>query len=211
MIGFMMGPQGSGKGTQAALVEGDFGFVHCSMGDMLKAERNNETKEGKIIENAQLKGKLVPEEITNKIAKKAIHENKNVLFDGYPRNMAQAEFLIKNRYRIEFVILVEIGEDESVKRLGKRRICTATNKIYTDGKITEQEIEECENAGGKIITRNDDMPEAIKKRLSIYHEKTRPLVSLFREKEASIIKINGEQSIEDVHRDIKDELSEIIS
>ena len=206
MIGLIMGPQGSGKGTQAEFIQRDYNYKHCSMGDLLKAERAKGTEDGKRIDAIVKKGDLVPEEITNKIAEKSIHEYEKVLFDGYPRNMAQAKFLIENNYKIDFIILVEIGEDESVKRLGKRRVCTSNGKIYISDKITEQDIDDCEEAGGTIITREDDKPEAIKNRLKIYREQTEPLIELFSKKEVKIIRINGEQPINNVYEDIKKNL-----
>lgn len=203
MIGLIMGPQGSGKGTQAQYIQRDYNYKHCSMGDLLKAERAKGTEDGKIIDEIVKKGDLVPEEITNKIAAKAIQEHQKILFDGYPRNMAQAKFLIENNYKIEFIVVVEIGEEESVRRLGKRRICTANGKIFISDKITPQDIDECEDAGGTIITRDDDKPAAIKNRLKIYKEQTEPLIEYFSRLGTKIIRINGEQPIEKVYEDIK--------
>ncbi len=204
MIGFIMGPQGSGKGTQADLIQKNFGFFHASMGDLLRAEKNKDTEEAVEIRRIIEEGSLVPEEITNRLAKEAIESHEKILFDGYPRNMEQAEFI--STYDIKFIIVIEIGEDESVKRLGKRRICSADGKILIDGKITPEDVEECMKLGGKIITRDDDKPEAIRRRLNIYREETEPLINFFESKGVKVIRINGERPIEKVHEDIQKEL-----
>lgn len=202
MIGLIMGPQGCGKGTQAALIAKEFDIVHVSTGDLFRAEREKDTDRGRMVKETIDAGNLVPDEITNYMVLDAINENPNILLDGSPRTMFQAEFITKNK-KIDFAIVIEIDEDETVKRLGKRRVCTATNKILISDLITQKDIDECEAAGGEIITRDDDKPDAIKHRLQIYHEKTEPVLGFLLEKGVKIIRINGAQSIENVFEDIK--------
>lgn len=209
MIGLIMGPQGCGKGTQAKFIEKDCGYFSVSTGDIMRAEREKDTERGRMIKKLIDAGNLVPTELTNKLAHEEIEKHEKVLFDGYPRSLDQAEYLIKN-FHIDFAVLIKISEEETVKRLSKRRICTATKKIFIADQITDEDLKECEKAGGEIVHRDDDKPEAIKKRLQIYHDSTMPVIDFLRNENVPIIEINGEQSVEDVYADIKKELSEII-
>lgn len=209
MIGLIMGPQGSGKGTQADIIQRSYSLKHVSMGDLLRKEIQAKTNIGKQIHETIDKGDLVPVQITNELTKKILNNEKNVLLDGYPRSKEQAEFLIKN-YKIDFVIILDLEQDETIKRLNKRRICTATYKTYTAENISQKDIAECEKLGGKIIHREDDKPLAIKERLKIYHQETEPLIQEYSKAGAKIIKIKGEQKVDEVALDIKKELDTII-
>ncbi|PIN81358.1 adenylate kinase [Candidatus Woesearchaeota archaeon CG10_big_fil_rev_8_21_14_0_10_32_9] len=210
MIGLIIGPQGSGKGTQAELICKDFGFLHTSMGDLLRAETKKNNAKGNLIKDLQKKGELVPTKITNDLAEEVLKKEKNVLLDGYPRSEDQAEYLL-SLHKIDFAIVIEISEDETIKRLEKRRMCTATNKILISDKITEQDISECKKLGGEIIQREDDKPKAILERLNIYHKETKPLLKKYISQNVKIIKINGEQEVSKVYSEIKKELEKIIN
>jgi len=210
MIGLIIGPQGSGKGTQAELICKEFGFQHTSMGDLLRAEAKKNNTQGKLIRDLQKKGELVPTKITNDLAESILKKEKNVLLDGYPRSEDQAEHLLST-HKIDFVIVLEISKDETIKRLEKRRMCTATNKIFISDKITAQDISECKKIGGEIIQREDDKPKAILERLNIYHKETKPLLKKYHSQNVKLIKINGEQKVSKVYSDIKKELKKIIN
>ncbi len=204
----IMGPQGSGKGTQAELIAKEYNVKHVSMGDILRDEARRETEQGKLLREYMNAGKLIPDEINDGLVRSVVEGNKNngLLLDGYPRNKHQAEYLL-GIARVDGIIVVNISDEEAVKRIGKRRICTATKKIYIDDQVTEEDVKECEAAGGKIVQRDDDTPGAVRKRLQIYHENTAPLLEVFNEKGVKVIVVNGEQSVENVFGDIKKELS----
>lgn len=210
MIGLIMGPQGCGKGTQAEKIVKEFNLAHVSTGDLFRAERAKDTERGRFVKETIDAGNLIPDDTTNQMVLDAINENPNILLDGSPRTLAQAEFLLDNK-EIDFAIVIEIGKEETLNRLGKRRICTATKKILIDGQITEEDIKKCKEAGGEIIMRDDDKPEAILHRLQIYHEKTEPILGFLEEKGVKILRINGEQAIEDVWNDVKEELQQFFS
>ncbi|MCF7871922.1 nucleoside monophosphate kinase [Candidatus Woesearchaeota archaeon] len=203
-----MGPQGSGKGTQAELIERDYGFVQVSMGDLLREEVARCSELGLKIKALIDNGNLVPEDITYDLFKKRMSQIGDVLLDGIPRNLKQAEW-IDEHFKVDFVLVLELSEEETVRRLEKRRICTASKKIFISDKITKEDVEECKAAGGEIIQRDDDKPDAIKKRLQIYKEKTEPVISFF-EGKAPIFRINGERSIDDVYADVKLKLDSIL-
>jgi len=210
MIGLIMGPQGSGKGTQAELIEQDYNFKQVSMGDLLRIEKKENTEHGRLVKKIVDEGGLVPAEITNKLAAKAIKETENILFDGYPRSHEQADFLFENDFKMNFAIVIDLGEEETIKRISKRRICTATEKIFSVDNITEKDIEECREAGGEIIQRIDDTPSAIKTRLGIYHTETKPVIQKLKQHGVPVFRINGEQSIEDVFKDIQKAVGSIL-
>ncbi len=202
MIMLIMGPQGSGKGTQAGLIAKEYGVRHVSMGDILREEAESETDLGRLLRDYMKEGRLIPDEINDELVRKVVENNKDLLLDGYPRNLHQAEHLMRIA-SVDCVIVVNIGDEEAVKRIGKRRICTATKKIFIDDHVTEEDVKECEAAGGKIVQREDDTPEAVRKRLQIFHENTSPLIDFFREKGVRVVSVNGEQMIESVFSDIK--------
>jgi len=204
----IMGPQGSGKGTQAKLIAKEYGLEHISIGDILRKEVANNTEIGQQVRSYMNEGKLIPFELNNEIVKKAIQGKKGLILDGYPRNVEQAKYLFTH-FKIQGLIVLDIGEEESIKRISKRRICTANNKILIADEITEQDIKDCEALGGEIIQREDDKPEATKKRLEIYHENTEPLIELFKKEGIPVLRINGERTIQEICDDIKKEAHRI--
>jgi adenylate kinase len=203
----IMGPQGSGKGTQAEKIAKEKGLEHVSIGDLLRKEVASGSEKGKIVHEYMKQGKLIPLHINNEIVKEVLQKNKNIILDGYPRNKEQAEFLLENA-EIKAVITISISEEETINRLSKRLICTANNKIYIEDQITEKDREECKLLGGEIIKRDDDKPEAIKKRLDIYNNETKPVIAILEEK-APIIEINGEKPIQEIFEEIKQKLKMI--
>ena len=203
----IMGPQGSGKGTQATLISKELDIKHVSMGDVLRDVVKNEGENFELIRDAMKKGDLIPDDINNKAVKDVLKQNpKGVILDGYPRNTSQAQFLVENS-TVDLVIALNISDEEAVKRIGKRRICTANNKIFIQDKITQKDIDECEALGGKIIQREDDEPESVLKRLNIYHEKTTPVLDVFKQKGIRVEVIPAEGSIQDVFLKINDVIS----
>ena len=202
MTYIIMGPQGSGKGTQAKLLAQQYGLKHISMGDVLRKEIALGSDIGKVIEGYMNKGELIPMHINNALAKKLLDENKNVLLDGYPRNVEQAEFLF-SLTKIKCVVVINISQEESVRRLCKRVICSANNKIFIEDKITDEEKQECARLGGAIVKRDDDKPEAICKRLQIYRELTWPVVEFLKQKNVPIVEVDGEKPVEGLFEEIR--------
>lgn len=199
----IMGPQGSGKGTQAELLEKEFGVEHVSVGDVLRKEVASGSETGKIVQSYMHEGKLIPLHLNNELVKRELDRNKNIILDGYPRNKEQAEYLVSVT-KVEAIIIINISEEESVKRLSKRLICTANNEIFVEDKITDEDKKNCESLGGEIIKRDDDQPEAIKKRLQIYHDYTHPLIEFFKEKGIPIVEMDGEKSVQELFEQLKE-------
>ena len=190
----MLGPQGSGKGTQAKFISEKFNIPHISTGDIFRKNITEETELGKLASSFINKGELVPDEVTNKLVESRIKDddcNGGFILDGFPRNLSQAEFL-DSITNINKSIDIEIPDKEVVFRLEGRRTCTnkecgAIYNVNTSPKPKDES--KC------------DKPEAIKKRLEIYHNETSPLIDYYGNKDV-LKKIDGMQSIKKVFEDI---------
>ncbi len=202
----LLGPQGSGKGTQAKLISKKFNIPHISTGDIFRKNIKEETELGKEVTSYLNSGKLVPDELTNKLVESRIKEDdcKNgFILDGFPRNIKQAEFL-NSVTDIDYAVDVEIPDEEVVFRLEGRRNCSnkgcgAIYNLNTSPKPKENNT--CDKCSSDLFQRDDDKPEAIKKRLEIYHEQTSPLIDYY-DKKGILIIIDGSRSIEEVSQDI---------
>jgi len=209
----ILGPPGSGKGTQAKKLAQKLSMFYFGTGDLLRDEKQNNTPIGKefqeILEKRE--GGLVPDEFINKFVKEKlqiIDLHKNIIFDGFPRTLSQAEMLeifFKKQKRDYIVLNLEVNEENIILRLATRRICSNCGKIYYRpdelGKIS------CDVCQGKLVHRQEDTPEVIKKRIKIYNQQTLPLIDFYKEKN-KIININGNLSIEEVDKEIREEIDE---
>lgn len=205
----IIGPQGSGKGTQARKLTGGLGFYHFSVGDALRNIAKQPTKLGREVDEViNKKGGLVPFELvieTTAAVIEKIPASQGIIFDGTPRRLQEIEpfnaLMKKAGRKITHVFFIDVPKAESIKRLSKRRICELNgeqiNMIVDDVKA----LEDCKKKGGQVIYREDDKPAAIEKRLSWYEEQTKPVLDYFAS-QGQLIKINGDQSIEDVHKEI---------
>ncbi len=196
----LIGPQGSGKGTQARILVEKFNLYYFESGAYLRkmAESNPDIK--KMLNE----GKLVPDkEFTSYLAAYLDDQNlyDNILFDGFPRTVSQYEFFKKwltdRKVSLDLTILLKISEKETLRRLSARRQDPATGKIYN--LITEPPPSDIDVT--KLIQRDDDKPEAIKKRLELFREQTEPLIIRLRE-ESEVIEVDGERPIETISDDL---------
>ena len=193
-----VGPQGSGKGTQAKTISEKLKIAHLSMGDLLRGTKGDLKKKLEPYLNA---GKLVPNELTIQIIKERIKEKdcKNgFILDGFPRNIEQANEVDK-LIKIDKAIEIAISDETSIKRLKGRwncKKCSVAYNIVTSPKPKKDRI--CDNCNIPLYQRADDIDDkAIKERLEIYHQETEPLLKRY-----PSIKINGENSIEKVSEDV---------
>jgi adenylate kinase len=199
----LFGPQGSGKGTQAEMLAKKYNLPVLATGDIFRREIKNQTELGELAASLINQGKLVPDEITNKIIIDELTKEKyknGFILDGYPRNMRQLEDLEKS-VGVTYAIELMVSDSEAVKRLGGRRICSKCGAIYHLQNKPAKKIDICDVCGGKLIVRDDDKPEAIKKRLKICHQETEPILNYYFERK-KLIRVNGEQPIEKVFEDI---------
>lgn len=193
---FLVGPQGSGKGTQARILCEKFGFHYFESGAYLRriAESNPELK--KLLDQ----GVLVPdEEMTSYLSAflDSEHMYDGIIFDGFPRTLTQYNFfknwLLDKNVSIDLVIDLQIPEEETIRRLSARRQDPKTGKIYN--LVTDPPPAEVDES--TLIQRDDDQPEAIKKRLSLYRDRTEPLIEELK-KETHVEIVDGTRSIEEI-------------
>jgi len=196
----LIGPQGSGKGTQARLLTEKYGFYYFESGEFLRkiAEKNEDLKK------SLAEGKLVPDrEMTSYLTAFLDERNlyDNIIFDGFPRTVDQYEFLkswlADKKVCLDLVIVLTISENESIKRLSARRLDPTTGKIYN--LVTEPSPAGVDES--KLIQRDDDKPEAIRKRLTLYHEKTEPLITELK-KDTKVVEIDGERLVGVIAKEI---------
>jgi adenylate kinase len=208
MILLIMGPQGSGKGTQARKIAQEFGLYYFDAGAHL---RKIAKKDARINEIVNKRGALLPDEEIFKIVTDFLESEKiydNVILDGYPRSVEQYN-LVSNWFNdkgkeITKAIFLSVSQDISVSRLSARRMDPNTGKIYN--LITKKPGSEIDVS--TLVHREDDKPEAILERLKHYHKTTEPLVNLLKA-EGKLIEVNGEAGIDEIHDEIKAQVESI--
>ena len=209
----VLGPPGTGKGTISRFIEAKFGCEHISTGDLLRNEVAIKTSIGKKIRYILNKGKLVSNEIAMQVLSKKICSLKDgFVLDGFPRNIEQArlfdELLIKQKISLGLVIEVDSDDNVVIERLSSRRQCVKCKRIYGHH-VPSKKVGVCDDCGSKTIIREDDKPKAIKQRLKIYHETTKPLVEFYSNKNL-LIKINGNPSLEKIFPVIEKILKKVV-
>ncbi|MEN3185949.1 MAG: adenylate kinase [Atribacterota bacterium] len=206
----LLGPPGAGKGTQAKMIEKDFGIPQLSTGDIIRLAIQNQTEWGKRAEEFVKAGKLVPDEVVIGIVREKLSGREldsGFILDGFPRTLPQAEVLEKMLQelgiRIDAVLYFKMDSDEIVKRLSARRVCEKCQTPYNLLSKPPRNDEICDNCGGKVVQRPDDRPEVIRERLRVYEEQTRPLVEFYARK--GLLKVvSADGSIEDVYERVKE-------
>jgi len=204
MIILIQGKQGSGKGTQAKMLVEKYGLYFFSTGDL---SRKLAKEDPRIDELINVKGQLIPtEEMTVHVSKfldeKFKGKPKDMLFDGYPRFVEQYKHLskwLKDRgTKIDAVVMLEISDNEAIKRLSNRRLDPKTGKIYNFHTAPKPGPEVDVKA---LVQRKDDMPSVIKGRLQEYEKNTLPMIQLIKE-EGNLVEVDGERPIDVIHKDI---------
>ena len=201
----LIGPQGSGKGTQAELISKEYKIPHISAGNILLDNIKLNTDLGKLAKPYYDKGQLVPIGIVSDLIKQRLKKNdcsKGFILDGYPRSIEQAT-LLKQFVEIDKVILITLPREKVFERISKRFMCKCGlnyHLVYKPSKVKGI----CDGCGGKLFRREDDTIPAIRKRLHIYDKETKPLIKYYEDK---VVKINGYQLIPEVFEDIKKVLS----
>jgi len=199
----LFGPQGSGKGTQAEMLAKKYKLNILATGEFFRKEIKNGSDLGKLAKKFIEKGRLVPDVVTNRVIFDELGEKKysaGFILDGYPRNLNQLDFLEKN-FGLDRIIQLDIDDKTVIKRLGGRRICPNCGAIYHLENKPPKKDGVCDVCGANLVTRSDDRPEAIMRRLWIYHEQTEPILDKYA-KEKKLVKINAKSPIEKVFNKI---------
>ncbi len=201
----ILGAPGSGKGTQAKKLQKEFGWNHISTGDILRSEIEEKSDVGVQVEKIMKEGKLVPDDIIIELIKKRLSGNKaqaGFILDGFPRNVVQAEKLNKIldnlKINLDAVLLIDVDEDEIIKRISKRFVCENCGPVIVDN----TDDKKCPHCSGKLYRREDDNPETVKHRLKIFEKQTRSLINYY--KGRNLFKsVKGNGSIDEVYERIK--------
>lgn len=206
----LLGPPGAGKGTQAERLRDDFGLPHISTGDILRAQVADETELGMEAQRYMDAGELVPDEvivgmITQRIAD--VDASDGFLLDGFPRNDAQADALSEAleglERRLTAALLIEVPDDDLVRRLAGRRVCVKNpSHIYHVDFDPPKHDEVCDQDGARLIQRDDDKEDVIRRRLEVYHSQTEPLIAYY-DRAALLRRFDGRRTPDEVHAHIR--------
>jgi adenylate kinase len=206
----LLGPPGAGKGTQADRLRDDFALAHISTGDMLRAQVTDETELGIEARRYMDAGELVPDEvIVGMIVARISGEDARdgFLLDGFPRNEAQADALAEAlgglERRLTAALLIEVPDDDLVRRLAGRRVCVKNpSHIYHVDFDPPKHEDVCDQDGARLIQRDDDREEVIRRRLEVYHSQTEPLIAYY-DRAALLRRFDGRRTPDEVHAHIR--------
>jgi adenylate kinase len=200
----IMGVQGSGKGTQAKMLAQDLDLVHISVGDIFRWNIQSHTKLGARVKRVMAEGQLVSDEMVQEVMQYRLDQhdwNYGFILDGFPRNAVQALFFLES-YDTDAVILVEVPDAVVMERILSRRLCSRCgldyNLIYHRPALADT----CDVCKGKLVLRADDTAEAVRERIRDYHEKTKPILDLFRRKEM-VVEVDGTKPPLEVQNEIR--------
>jgi len=202
-----MGMQGSGKGTHAKMLAEDFNLEHIAVGDILRWNVQHRTKLGAQVRRTMATGLLVSDDLVENVVKQRLNEhdwNFGFIIDGFPRSERQAEFFLES-YDLDGVIYLELPDSEVARRVLARRLCASCGMDYNLIDNTPTVEGRCDVCGGELIRREDDTPHALEVRLREYHEKTNPVLDIFRRKEY-VITVDTRPDKEQVQQAIRDKL-----
>jgi adenylate kinase len=205
----LMGPPGAGKGTQAERLVDDFDLPYYATGDILRAAVKEQSELGREAKEYMDRGDLVPDDLICKVIMEKVDSPEaedGFLLDGFPRTTGQAEQLedaLDRRGRsLTAAILIEASDQVVLKRLSGRRICTKNGHVYHVDTNPPKNEGACDLDGSKLTQRDDDKPETVKKRLSVYHEQTEPLIEWYEDK-GLLRRFDGDRPPDDVHGHIR--------
>ena len=206
----LMGPPGAGKGSVAKLLLKEFGFVHISTGDIFRANIKNGTELGRKAKEYMDKGLLVPDELTCDLVVDRISQpdaEKGYVLDGFPRTIPQAEALtnaLEARHeKIDYAIDIEVPDENIIRRMSGRRACLTCGATFHTEFAPPKVEGVCDVCGDKLVLREDDKPETVANRLSVYHEQTQPLIDYYTGK-GVLVEVDGTLDIDVVFEKIRE-------
>ena len=203
----LIGIQGSGKGTQAALLTEKYGWEQITTGGLFRENMANKTELGMIAKDYMEKGELVPDKYVYAIVEDALNKkNGKFILDGFPRNIKQAEFLLE-RFTIDKVVQLDLSDEKALERTTSRRICVDCKQDYNVLYKKPKQEGICDKCGGKVVTRDDDKPEAIKIRIEKFHNETNEVIELFAE-EGLLVKVDASQKPNEIFEEIKKKINQ---
>ncbi len=203
-----LGPPGSGKGTQAVKLAEKIGVLHLSTGDLLRTAVKEGTELGKQAKQYMERGELVPDELLIGLIESKVTNgdlDNGFILDGFPRTVPQAESLDgmfeKNNMKLDAAILLQVSDEEVVKRLSGRWFCPKCQRTYNFPANMPKQEGICDDDGEKLQRRPDDEEAVVRNRLEVYKKQTQPIEDYYRKKSV-LIEVNGEQSPDSVFNDL---------
>lgn len=205
----MLGAPGAGKGTQADRIAAKHGIPHIATGDIFRSNIKEGTELGQQAKKYMDQGLLVPDEVTINMVLDRIQKNDckdGYVLDGFPRTIPQAESLGKalqeRGQKIDFALNVDVPDENIVKRMGGRRACINCGATYHTQFAPPKKDGICDKCGSELVLRDDDKPETVQKRLSVYHEQTKPLIGYY-EQIGILATVDGTQEMDQVFNSIE--------
>jgi len=202
----LFGPPGAGKGTQAQLLQEHFDLTHISSGDLFRRHVGKRTPLGLRANEYMNKGELVPDEVTIDIVLDkimSIPDDDGFILDGFPRNPNQAQELetklAAESRNLDKVVHIDVSEPELLRRLGGRYICRDCQSPHAIGAGEGASARTCDRCGGELYQRDDDAPEAVKKRIQVYNDETMPVLGFYRER-GVLVEISGDNTVDEVNK-----------
>ncbi len=204
----MLGAPGAGKGTQAARIAAKENIPHISTGDIFRENIKNGTELGKKAKSYMDTGALVPDELVCDLVVDRIQQDDckdGYILDGFPRTIPQAhaleDALSAIGQKIDYALDIEVPDENIIKRMAGRRSCEKCSAVFHVEFNPPKTEGVCDVCGGKLILRDDDKPETVQNRLSVYHDQTKPLIDFYGER-GVLKEIDGTQSMDKVFADI---------
>lgn len=204
----LLGPPGAGKGTQAGFITARFGIPQVSTGDMLRAAIKAGTPLGQAAREVMDRGQLVPDEIVIELVRRRLEApdcRNGYLFDGFPRTIAQAETMRRAGVPIDFVLEIDVPDEEIVARMGGRRVHPASGRTYHEKFNPPRVAGRDDVTGDPLVLREDDKEATVRKRLEVYKAQTRPLIEYYQRWAASgdaraprLLRVSGTGGIEQI-------------
>jgi len=209
----LLGAPGAGKGTQAQFLMNTFGIPQISTGDMLRSAIKSGSELGKKAKQVMDAGQLVSDDIIIELVKERIAEpdcQNGFLLDGFPRTIPQADAMRENGIEIDYVLEFDVPDEVIVERMSGRRVHPGSGRVYHIEHNPPKEEGKDDETGEELVIRPDDQEQTVRKRLSVYHEQTEPLVEYYQklseEGKTEYCKIDGTQPVEKV----SDQLGELL-
>ena len=204
----MLGAPGAGKGTQAKKIAAKYDIPHISTGDIFRANIKNGTELGNKAKTYMDQGLLVPDELVVDLVVDRIHEAdcaNGYVLDGFPRTIPQAESLTKalseRGEAVDYAVNVDVPDENIINRMSGRRACLNCGATYHIVYNPSKKEGICDTCGQQLVLRDDDKPETVKKRLSVYHDQTQPLIDYYKN-EGILAEVDGTKDMEEVFQDI---------
>jgi adenylate kinase len=198
----LLGPPGSGKGTQAARLAAWLGVPHISTGDLLRSEVQNRTELGRQAQSFMDRGELVPDHLVAEMIRTRVQGAPGFVLDGFPRNLAQAEIL-ESVTIVERALHFRLDREEIVRRLSARRVCPRCGRVYNLLSSPPQTDTVCDSCGIALIQRADDTPEVIQRRIDVqYAREIGPVLEFYKKRDV-LREVEAKGTIDEVFRAVQ--------